>query len=58
MKSDDKLPRDPCSRPVVPRATILDCSRKFPSRFKRKKGYDGPTANKYNKNFTKMPEDF
>lgn len=29
-----------------------------PSRFRRKKGYDGPTACHFNKNYRRMPKDF
>lgn len=43
--------------PPVPRPCII-VQKTPPSRFRRKKGYDGPTARHFNKNYARMPKDF
>lgn len=58
MKSDIKV-KDPAKRPIVPKVPSTDYPQfKFPSRFKRKKLFSGPTESIYNKNFKNMPSDF
>ena len=61
MKSDIKV-KDPAKRSIVPKVTSNSSSSylqfKFPSRFSRKKRFEGSTVSEYNNNFKKMPKDF
>ena len=58
MKSDSHI-QDPQSRPLCPKVNESSVEiRKTPSRFRRKKQFDGPTASIYNKNFKSMPKNF
>lgn len=43
--------------PVIP-TPYIPISAPPPSRFRRKKGYTGPTASIFNKNYKTMPKDF
>lgn len=43
--------------PPVP-APCAVIQRDHPSRFRRKKDYNGPTARSFNKNYKRMPKDF
>lgn len=60
MKTDIQV-RDPAKEPIAPKVGLGTsasyCLPKYPSRFSRKKHFEGSPVSKYNENFTEMPED-
>ncbi len=56
MKSDIWV-RDPQKRPICPKVGKVSTVQPTPSRFKRKKQFDGDTVSPYNGNFKCMPKD-
>lgn len=57
MKSDVRV-QDPQKRPISPKVghDVVPV-KPFPSRFRRKKQFEGDTTSLYNGNFRSMPED-
>jgi len=57
MKSDVRV-QDPQKRPICPKAgRSVDLIKLGPSRFRRKKQFEGDTVSPYNGNFRSMPKD-
>ena len=57
MLSDIRV-QDPMKRPIAPKPGKPAPVAPRPARFRWKlQGFHGPTASRYNANFTKMPKD-
>lgn len=58
IKSDVRV-QDPQKRPICPKVSqCLPLISKTPSRFRRKKQFEGDTTSPYNGNFRSMPKNF
>lgn len=52
------IPYEPNPTSCPDRVAFIAVLPDPPSRFRRKKGYTGPTAQYFNKNYKTMPKDF